>query len=162
MYKSDLRLAGVSKLQGYCRQIHMNAARKFTSWDFSFGFRWCMSPIWDWPGSLNSEAIADKSAQMRPGNLPPETSLSGFVDARVRSKISRGLETPRPLQTRPHKCGQEIYLPRLPFWVLSMHESDLRSAGAMRPWGYCRQVRTNAARNLAPVFICMHNWSAWY
>ena len=31
MYKSDLRSAGVSKLRGYRRQVHKNAARKFTS-----------------------------------------------------------------------------------------------------------------------------------
>jgi len=113
MYKSDLRLVGVSKLRGYCRQVRVNAARKFTSWDFPFGFCQCMSPIWDRPRSWNSKAIADKSGQMRPGNLPPETSLSGFVDAWVRSEICRGLETPRLSPTSPHKCGQEIYLLRL-------------------------------------------------
>jgi len=50
MYKSDLRLAGVSKLRGYCQQVRTNAARKFTSRDFPFGFH------------QNSEAIVDKSA----------------------------------------------------------------------------------------------------
>jgi hypothetical protein len=41
MYKSNL----VSKLRGYCRQVRTNAARKFTCWDFPFGFRRCMSLI---------------------------------------------------------------------------------------------------------------------
>jgi hypothetical protein len=45
MHESDLRLAGVLKLRGYRQQVRTNAARKFTSYDFPFGFRRCMSPI---------------------------------------------------------------------------------------------------------------------
>jgi len=138
MHESDLRSAGVLKLRGYCRQVCTNAARKFTSWDFSFGFHQCMSPIWDRPGSWNSEAIANKSTQMQQGNLSPETtSLLGFVDACVRSEIGRGLDTPRQSPTSPNECSQEIYHLRLPFWVLATYKTNFYKIGrGLKPCGY--------------------------
>ena len=67
--------------------------------------------------------------QIGPGDLPPETSpwvlsmykadlrLAGVMKLRCYSLIS------------PHKCGQENYLLRLPFWVLSTYKTNLYKTG---------------------------------
>ena len=56
MYKSDLRSAGVMKLQGYL-PISLHECSQEIILRLPHGFCWHISPIWDWGGSWNSETI---------------------------------------------------------------------------------------------------------